>query len=97
MKLVLPLLALAMVVALLALAGCGPKPDPRIVTHEVTVPVPVPCKDTRLPAPDYRDTDAELKALPNSVERAKRIKEANVLLHERTTEDDKLIAVCSAP
>jgi hypothetical protein len=56
----------------LALSGCATTAptEPKIVTQIVKVPTPVPCTIT-VKRPDFLDTDAALRAAPNSFERLK--------------------------
>lgn len=60
---------LCLFAALLVITGCStPKQqEPVIVTQEVKVPVPVPCKvlEQLGPEPKYQDTDEALKAAPD--------------------------------
>jgi hypothetical protein len=55
---------LVLILAALALAGCGHRPVAQVI--EVKVPVPVPCVSKDLPPPPtYTDTLAALQAAPD--------------------------------
>jgi hypothetical protein len=62
--------AIVLTLALAACATAAPPPEPRIITKEVKVEVPVSCvpKDTP-PAPTFSDTAAALKAAPGAEDR----------------------------
>lgn len=55
------------------LAACTttPKPEPRIVQHEVSVPVLVKCSADPGPEPAYPDTPEALRAAPDIFEQVK--------------------------
>lgn len=55
---------------LVACAG-GPPPEPKIVTQEVKVSVPVKCTPKIAPAPAYPDTDEAIAAAPDIFQLAK--------------------------
>jgi hypothetical protein len=61
----------AVVVLCLALASCGHMREPRIVTRDVVIEKPVPCKVKAPAAPSYPDTDAAIAAAPDVFERGK--------------------------
>lgn len=61
----------AALLASLALAGCATTSEPRVVTREVKVPVPVSCvpESARIEPPAFPDTDAALKAAGGAADR----------------------------
>ncbi len=79
------------------LSGCDKTlpPLPVVQTVEVKVPVATPCPDKRAPAPAYPDTPGALKGAPDIFALAQIYKQANILLHARTAEDDGQIAACA--
>lgn len=65
-----------------ALAGCPAPPDPQVVTREVKVAVPVPCKPNLGARPalkTYDEIKAALAAAPNFDEKTKLITEQLLL------------------
>lgn len=64
MRIAVVAFVVALVVAAQLLAGCGVKttPEVRIVTQRVEVPIRVPCKPARSPAPAYAADSVPLDA-----------------------------------
>jgi hypothetical protein len=73
-----------------ALAGCVTKPEPRIVTREVQIPIAVKCGVDPGPDPQWVDTAAALKAAADVFERVK------LLLAGRDQRDGRLAEVKAA-
>jgi hypothetical protein len=55
----------------LTCAACATVPEPRILTREVKVMVPVPCAVAPPAKPTYADTPEAVRGAPNLAERLK--------------------------
>jgi hypothetical protein len=81
----------------LAMSACATTPEPRIVTQEVKVPVPVPCKPNLGPEPAYADTEEALKAAPGLYERVQLLLAGRLQRIARDREKDAALKACAAP
>jgi len=86
--------ALAILSALL-LVSCATTSEPRYVTKEVKVPVPVACAVSPGPDPMYPDSDEALKAAPNVLERVKLLAAGRLLRIAREMELKAAVKGCS--
>jgi len=79
----------------LALTACATTSEPRIVTKEVKVPVPVACAVSAGEDPIYPDSDEALKAAPNVLERVKLLAAGRLLRIAREMELKAAVKGCS--
>jgi hypothetical protein len=74
----------------LALTACATTSEPRVVTKEVRVPVPVKCATVAPPDPSYSDSPSALKAAADVFEQAK------LLLAGRKQRDARIVELKAA-
>lgn len=89
----------SVVIAAIALAGCGGKvksaPEPVIVTQPVAVAVDAPCvPDTLGPRPTYVDTSPALRAAPDAAERLQLLYAGRAQREARLNEIEPIIDAC---
>jgi hypothetical protein len=82
----------------LGASTCATTSEPRVVTKEVRVPVPVSCvpKDLKAP-PSYPDTDEALTALPDAAARYLLMAAGRGLRMQRASEVEPVITACRDP
>ncbi|PZQ62619.1 MAG: hypothetical protein DI570_09960 [Phenylobacterium zucineum] len=84
----------ALLFACLALAGCQTPGEPRIVSKEVKVPVPVACASDPPPEPAYSDTPEALRAAADVFEQVKLLLAGRAQRDARLAELKASIAGC---
>jgi hypothetical protein len=83
----------AILVVALALSACATAPEPKIVTKEVKVPVPVSCVPKELPAaPTY--ADGALRPTTPPDERYRLTAQANAERRARLALTEPILALC---
>jgi hypothetical protein len=89
-----------LILLLFLLSACAtkplPRPEPIIVTHEVKVPVSLPCVPSTYDPnrPDYIDNDAKLKAAADAAERYQLLWGGRAQRQAREKENEIVIAGC---
>lgn len=91
--------ALALLPLLILAAACSTVPrEPRVVTVEVKVPVPVPCVPKSLrPKPTYPDTDEAILATAGPGDLLHLLAAGRLLRKQREAEVEPVIEVCRRP
>lgn len=74
----------------LSLTACVTKPEPRIVTKEIRIPVPVACATSAGPDPAFSDTPEALRAAVDLFEQVK------LLLAGRAQRDGRIVELKAA-
>lgn len=88
-------LAISVVAGCASLAACATAPEPRIVTKEVRVPVPVACASKPGPDPAFSDTNEALRAAGDLFEQVRLLLAGRAQRDARLTELKASVAGCS--
>lgn len=79
----------------LVLAACAHTPEPRVITRDVLMPVPVQCRPDLGPEPAYPDTPAALSAAPDIFAVAKLYVAGRLMRIARLEEQAVALKVCA--